>query len=151
MIFWYIMWLYCGMMNTRMEFFPSVFFLFLTAFIPPPASSKSHRKNVFQMNTGKDVSPHDGLLTPVQLLIIKFYSSQTKAILPNPKYPGKCRIRTLWEKRLKELNIYACRLARWWAGLQGGGVIWYTNPYRDTWRGKMGNIYTQGQGLIKSK
>jgi hypothetical protein len=47
------------------------------------------------MNTGKDMSLGDGLLAPAQLLIIKFYSSQTKAVLPNPKYPGKCKIRTL--------------------------------------------------------
>lgn len=47
------------------------------------------------MNTGRDVSPSDGLLTLVQLLIIKFYSSQMKAILPKPKYTGKSKIRTL--------------------------------------------------------
>lgn len=74
--------------------FSFLLFLVLTAFTPPPPLQEP-QKNVFQMNTGKDVSPHDGLLTPIQLLIIKFYSSQTKAILPNPKYPGKCKIRTL--------------------------------------------------------
>ena len=105
--------------------FSFLLFLVLTAFTPPPPLQEP-QKNVFQMNTGKDVSPHDGLLTPIQLLIIKFYSSQTKAILPNPKYPGKCKIRTLWEKRLKELNIYVCSLAKWWLGwgeVQRGAVI----------------------------
>ena len=91
------------------------FFFGSDSFYFPPLFQEL-QKNVFQMNTGKDVSPRDGLLTPVQLLIIKFYSSQTKAILPNPKYPGKCKIRTLWEKRLKELNIYVCSLAKWWLG-----------------------------------
>lgn len=50
------------------------------------------------MNTGKDVSPGDGLLILVQLLIIKFHSSQAKGVLPNPNYPGekkKSKIRTL--------------------------------------------------------
>lgn len=65
------------------------FFFFPDSFLPPSSKSHKKKKNVFQMNTGKDVSPSDGLLTPVQLLIIKFYSSQTKAILPNPNYPGK--------------------------------------------------------------
>ena len=99
------------------SFFLSYFFFFFgsDSFYFPPLFQEL-QKNVFQMNTGKDVSPRDGLLTPVQLLIIKFYSSQTKAILPNPKYPGKCKIRTLWEKRLKELNIYVCSLAKWWLG-----------------------------------
>lgn len=79
-------------------FFSFFFFLWGSdSFYSPPPFPKSHthKKNVFQMNTGKDVSPRDGLLTSVQLLIIKFYSSQTKASLPNPKYPGKCKIRTL--------------------------------------------------------
>ena len=75
-------------------FLSYIFFFCPDSFYFPPLFQEL-QKNVFQMNTGKDVSPRDGLLTPVQLLIIKFYSSQTKAILPNPKYPGKCKIRTL--------------------------------------------------------
>lgn len=84
-------------------YFSLLFFLFLFLFFffffPPDSFSspvfQEPQKNVFQMNTGKDVSPGDGLLTPVQLLIIKFSSSQTKAVLPNLNYPGKCKIRTL--------------------------------------------------------
>lgn len=69
------------------------FLLFLSDSFPPPPplfqKPQKKKKNVFQMHTGRDVSPGDGLRILVQLLIIKFYSSQTKATLPNPNYPGK--------------------------------------------------------------
>ena len=83
----------CVCVCVSSSFFFLTFFGSDSVYSTPPFQEP--QKNVFQMNTGKDVSPRDGLLTPVQLLIIKFYSSQTKAILPNPKYPGKCKIRTL--------------------------------------------------------
>lgn len=119
------MWLCYRMMNTGwicvcvcvFSFFLSYFFLLLLfwqllLFLPLPRATKK----CFSNEHRQACVTRDGLLTPVQLLIIKFYSSQTKAILPNPKYPGKCKIRTLWEKRLKELNIYVCSLAKWWLG-----------------------------------
>lgn len=55
----------------------------------PKAARTKRKKNVFQMNSGRDVSPGDGWLILVQLLIIKSHSSQAEGVLPNPNYPGK--------------------------------------------------------------
>lgn len=81
----------------------SFFHFSLSLFLPPlyfsdigpPLLPRALHTKTFSNERRQGCVMGDGWLAPTQLLIINFYSSQTKAILPSPKCPGKRKIRTV--------------------------------------------------------